>query len=361
MARVYPVFGQMHQALGTQRTRAHLLMLLIWHNGHEMAIHDRDYAFRNSDGWNGGRTRISANTIIILMNIAVMVIQLMTHKPGTPNILERLGYFSTAKMFWAGGLEFWRVLTFQFLHADIVHLLMNMLGLYVFGSIVENHLGKQRYVALYLTCGIAGAMLYMLLNVGGSLAANFGMNSLPILIYNSGDTPLIGASAGVFGVVLASAYIAPNQVMQLIIPPVPVRIKVLAYVYVGIALANIIFGGRNAGGDAAHIGGAIAGAILIRNAYLLRDFFDIFTDSRKKGKGKRSFVEFGSDGRAGSQRARVQVDKAAARDQAAKAKKNAEIDRVLAKVSSKGLKSLTSSERRVLQDSTDSLKSNDNA
>lgn len=290
-----------------------------------MAIYDRDYVFRNSHGRGGGAGGISANKALILANAVVFVIQLMTTKPGA-NPLRGFGAFTTEAM--VRGLEFWRVLTFQFLHADIMHILMNMIGLWVFGQFVEAYLGRARYLALYLTSGIAGAMFYMLLNAIAQVAPP----GLPLLIYNSVTTPLVGASAGVFGVVMAAAYVAPNQQLQLIFPPVPVRVKTLAYVYLGLALFNLFFGGSNQGGDAAHVGGAIAGFVLIRNSHLLRDFFDVFSDSRKPKRDAK--------------RAKVQ--------DAARAARDAEIDRVLAKVRNEGLSSLSSREKRVLQDATES-------
>src|SRR5947207_11272537 len=93
----------------------------------------------------------------------------------------------------------------------------------------------------------------------------------PGVLIDAPWTPLVGASAGVFGVILACAYIAPEAMVQLILPPVPLKLKWFAYGYVVVAAWNLLRGGANAGGDAAHIGGAIAGFFFIRNAHLLRD------------------------------------------------------------------------------------------
>jgi membrane associated rhomboid family serine protease len=333
---------------------------------------------------------MSANTIIIVLNVIVFMLQMMTsgaaQAAGAParvfgDVLTQYGHFSTAKVMWSGGLEFWRVLTFQFLHADIVHILFNMMGLWVFGKIVEQQLGAKRYTALYLTCGVAGAVLYMLLNAGAAGVAAMGIQPFPPLIATSANTPLVGASAGVFGVVMAAAYVAPNVQLVLLIPPVPVRIKTLAYVYVGLAAANLfIFAGPNQGGDAAHIGGAIAGYVLIRNVHLLRDFFDIFGDSRggrgKRGGGGRGGLG-GRGGRGGlgglgglwgrGRGGESGVDGGgvggtvggeAGEDRRAKAARQREeervreVDRILQKIKEKGMGSLSNREKRVLQDDT---------
>jgi membrane associated rhomboid family serine protease len=227
------------------------------------------------------------------------------------NPLEAWGHMST--YFVIRELQVWRVITFQFLHAGFTHILFNMFGLWVFGGMVEQYLGSRRYLAFYLTCGIAGALSYLLLNAAGAAGLRFFG-----ALMDDERTPMVGASAGVFGVIVAAAYIAPSAMVQLIFPPIPMRLKVLAYAYVGLAAFNLLRGGHNAGGDAAHIGGAIAGFFLIRNAHLLWDFFDVFRDSRRRGVRAR-----GPDG--------------------------GDVDRILAKVRTQGLASLSEAEKRVLR------------
>jgi membrane associated rhomboid family serine protease len=235
--------------------------------------------------------------------------------------MQEYGHFSTANGFL--GLEVWRFVTFQFLHANITHLVLNMFGLWVFGGLVEQYLGGKRYAAFYLTCGIFGAISYLILN---SLGNAFPNHRIPGVLPDSIFTPLIGASAGVFGVIMACAYIAPSAIVMLLFPPIPLKLKWLAYGYVGLAALNLFRGGQNAGGDAAHLGGAIAGAFFIRRAHLLRDFF-AFRGGPGKGPGPR--------GTGTSQ---------------------AELDRILAKVGQQGLKSLTPEERSALQRASDGLR-----
>jgi membrane associated rhomboid family serine protease len=206
--------------------------------------------------------------------------------------------------------------TFQFLHGDILHLFFNMFGLWVFGGMVEQYLGFKRYAAFYLACGIFGGVGYLLLNLLGGI---LGLEFMGLLV-NDPRTPLIGASAGVFGVIMACAYIAPNAIIQLLFPPIPLRLKWFAYGYVALAAWNLLRGGANAGGDAAHLGGAIAGFFFIRNAHLLRDFFDIFGDSRR---GRPRAPRPTADQR--------------------------EVDRILAKVSTQGLHTLSEGEKSTLR------------
>lgn len=235
--------------------------------------------------------------------------------------LTAWGHFSTHAGFL--GIQVWRFITFQFLHANLLHLFFNMFGLWIFGGMVEQYLGSKRYAAFYLTCGVFGALTYLLLNFLGAVV---GLH-LPGVLPDRPTTPLVGASAGVFGVIMACAYVAPTTVVQLLFPPIPLRLRTFAYGYVAVAALNLLRGGPNAGGDAAHIGGAIAGAYFIRHAHLLRDFFDILGDSRRAPAGTRRARRRGPD--------------------------PAEVDRILAKVATQGLGSLTDRERRLLRSASE--------
>jgi len=249
--------------------------------------------------------------------------------------IEAYGHFSTFQGFQR--LEVWRLVTFQFLHAGPMHIFFNMLGLWVFGPLVENRLGGKRYLAFYLTCGIFGGIMYMLLNLLGNIVPPAAMRFIPGLLIQETTIPLVGASAGVFGVIMACAKIEPNTVVQLIFPPIPLKLRWMAYAYVAIAAVNLLFGGNNAGGDAAHIGGAIAGFFFIRNPHLLGDFFDVFTDSRKSRA---------SSGKSAPPRGPSAADEA-------------EVDRILAKVATRGLHSLTDAEKQTLARSTESRRGRD--
>jgi len=301
-----------------------------------MGIHDRDYVWGSQ---RRGGLAGSVNAWLIGVNVVIFVLQLMTTPQGLPLVagtVGRLGYLSTAMVLPKGGLEFWRFLTFQFLHANMMHILFNMFGLWVFGRQVEEHLGSKRYLAFYLTCGAAGGMAYFLLNALGN--AFYGMNwpMIPGLIFHDTRVPLVGASAGVFGVIMACAYQSPNTVVQLMFPPIPLRMRTMAYAYVGISLASLLLGTANQGGEAAHLGGAIAGYFLIRNHHVLRDFFDVFSDSRKPPKPTRKPAK--------------QNEWISKREQTLRSAQEeaAEVDRILAKVKAETIASLTAKERETL-------------
>ena len=255
--------------------------------------------------------------------------------------LWSFGYFSTSRAIWGSdpvlgstGLELWRFVTFQFLHdtSTLNHILFNMLTLYFFGGMVENYLGRKRYVAFYLLCGVSGALMYLLLNglaTAGQSAFGPGFR-LPGLLFNDPTTPLVGASAGVFGVIMAAAFLAPNARVLLFFV-IPMRLATLAYGLLAFALLAVVFGWTNAGGEAAHIGGALAGFWLVRNPGHLHGFFDFLGQYDPTSRVAR---------------ARVAVRRGTASGDAA------EVNRILDKISARGLHSLTEAEKRTLREAS---------
>src|SRR5205814_10263920 len=115
----------------------------------------------------------------------------------------------------------------------------------------------RRYVAFYLLCGLAGAVCYLLLSVTHVLVLDM-------------DAPMVGASAGIFGLLVAAALISPNvQVFYYIFP---VTIGMLAIFGMLMALYGVITLGYNAGGEAAHLGGGILGFAIMKNQHRLNAF-----------------------------------------------------------------------------------------
>ncbi len=297
-----------------------------------MGIHDRDY---NREGFGigghqpggGGRVLMrnpgwSVTIWLIVINIAIHLIAVVM----LPQ-LYNIGQLSVYSGFQR--LEVWRLVTFQFLHDpdSILHVGFNMFGLWIFGPIVEDYLGRKKYLAFYLMCGLSGGLLFVILTILGNVT---GMN-IPGLLSNDLRMPLIGASAGVFGVIMACAFVSPNTTIQLLIPPIPLKMRTLAYAYVGLSLFNLLRGSSNAGGEAAHIGGAIAGFYFIRNSHLLMDFFDVTGDSRNQSKGKKPKSKA---------KTKKKYDRGIPTE--------SEVDRILDKVKREGLASLSEKEKKTL-------------
>ena len=283
-----------------------------------MGINDRDYArprgqFRQVRRQQGGS--LSVTTWLIIICVGIFVID-----PFINFKLREWLYLSTDHAIW--GVQYWRFIGFQFLHGSFQHLVFNMIGLYFFGPLVERYLGGKRYLAFYLLCGIFGAVLYLILNLAGYVVGT----DFPGLLFNDTATPLVGASAGVFGILLAGAFLAPN-VTVLLFFIIPMRLSTLAYVLVAIAVLTVLFGGEgsNKGGEAAHLGGAIAGWYFIRNPHHLNGFFDFL------GKADPTSQHFALKQRRHSQN---------------------DVDKILDKIHRKGLQSLTPKEKRILHETS---------
>lgn len=185
---------------------------------------------------------------IILVNVVVYVADVLSGQ-----LLSQWGWFSAATLLHG---QVWRLITSQFLHANVLHLLFNMLTLGYFGTYAEAALGRRRFLAFYLLCGICGALFYILLW------------RMQLLNYHA-ETPMVGASGAIFGVLVAAAHIVPRLRINFMFPPVSMQLRTMVWIFLGVAVMMIIERQWNAGGEAAHLGGALGGWILYRNRHWL--------------------------------------------------------------------------------------------
>ena len=144
----------------------------------------------------------------------------------------------------------WTLFTYFFAHEDIFHILFNMLFFYWFGKLVDEYLGAKRVVALYMLGGIAGGLVFIVL-----------YNVLPFFQAHLIESGMLGASAAAFSVAVGASTLLPNYTFNLIFLG-PIRIKFIAIFYIILSLAQTI--GPNAGGNLAHLGGALIGYIFIK-------------------------------------------------------------------------------------------------
>jgi membrane associated rhomboid family serine protease len=145
----------------------------------------------------------------------------------------------------------------------------------------------RRFLLFYLACGIAGALFSSLLaglNLYSSLPDvpqnEYICNQLAAFAGYEGHVrcwemiPLVGASASIYGVMVACAFMYPDVMISLLFPPVTLRLRTFALIIIGIASFTILFNLTNAGGEAGHLGGVLMGALImsiwkhrIRNRY----------------------------------------------------------------------------------------------
>jgi membrane associated rhomboid family serine protease len=140
----------------------------------------------------------------------------------------------------------WQVVTYAFLHGSFEHLFFNMLGLWMFGSELERLWGQRRYWQFLLAGVLAAAAAQMLLTAAtGSMV------------------PTVGASGGLFALLLAFGMLFPNRVIVPLIPPIPMKARTFVIVF---GLLELVLGIRGEGGVAhfAHLGGMVGGFLMIR-------------------------------------------------------------------------------------------------
>ena len=147
-------------------------------------------------------------------------------------------------------LQPWSLISYFFLHLSFGHILWNMLFLYWFGKIIHDNIGNNAVISLYILGGIIGGLSYMAL-----------FNIIPFYGDRVSESLMLGASAGVFSVVAGSATLLPNYTFYLLFLG-PVRIKYIALFYILLSFFDVT--GSNAGGEIAHIGGALIGYLFIK-------------------------------------------------------------------------------------------------
>lgn len=230
----------------------------------------------------------------------------------------------------------WSIITYMFMHADFMHILFNMLWLYWFGSLFLYFFSGKHLRGLYLLGGICGGLLYM-------VSYNLFPYFRPVVEYST----MVGASASVLAIVIATAYREPNYQIRLFLFG-SVRLKYLALIVVVTDLLFITSG--NAGGHIAHLGGALAGLW--------------FAASLSKGKDITAWINALLDAIASlfskkrwQREPKMKVHYGANRQKdytynATKKEQSDEIDRILDKLKQSGYESLTSEEKKRLFDAS---------
>jgi membrane associated rhomboid family serine protease len=183
-------------------------------------------------------------TALIVANVAVFLLQ-----SAVPGLIAPFALWPLAASGLDAGVAFapWQLLTYAFLHGSLVHLAFNMFALYMFGSAIERVFGARRYLTFYLVCVLSAAIAQLI------VAAVTG------LIY-----PTVGASGGIFGLLLAYGMYFPNNRVMLLFPPIPMPARVFVFVYALIELFLGVTGTQEGVAHFAHLGGMVGGFLMLR-------------------------------------------------------------------------------------------------
>ncbi|MBX3025993.1 rhomboid family intramembrane serine protease [bacterium] len=183
-----------------------------------------------------GRPIPPVTRLILILNVAVF-------------LLELSGANFNAFALWpiGGGFAPWQILTYGFLHASPTHVLFNMFAVYMFGGTMEYVWGGGRFLIYYLGCIVSAAL------------AQVAVDALIASPY-----PTIGASGGVFGILLAFAMYFPRQRVMLLIPPIPMPAWLFVTLYGALELYLGVTGTQAGVAHFAHLGGMLGGWLMIR-------------------------------------------------------------------------------------------------
>lgn len=195
---------------------------------------------------------------LIIANVVVLLA--MTLLPIEDTLVEYCALFNSESPFFRP----FQIFTYMFLHADFWHLLFNMYALWMFGRVLEYEIGSQRFFIYYMVCGMGAALIqlgvgYMEFQQFGQITSLEEAQALGRLL----STPTVGASGAVFGLLLAFGVMHPNNVIMLLIPPIPLKAKWFVLIY---GLLEFFFGVSGvASGIAhfAHLGGMLWGFALL--------------------------------------------------------------------------------------------------
>jgi len=279
---------------------------------------------RGSSRWQSQR---SATVTILIINVVVFIAH---HALEYYNLFDVSRWFALSLSGLSNGFV-WQLLSFQFLHANLLHILFNSWGIYVFGRAIEEALGQRKFLTLYFTSGAIGGLLHVI-----------GTWALPDHFGGYGAA-VVGASAGLFGLLAAFGMLFPHErltMLLFLILPVSITGRVLMIISGLIAFVGILIPTQGGVAEGAHLGGLLAGMAYIhwfRNSEFSFDapgWLSKFKRSRQpklqrsgplQKKPGNEFEEFTPDF----------ISK--------------EVDPILDKISEHGIQSLTERERRILE------------
>jgi membrane associated rhomboid family serine protease len=217
----------------------------------------------------GGGGVTPAVKLLLVVNTAVFILQLFFDRYLT------LLFGLVPRAVWQD-FYLWQLFTYQFLHGGLFHLLFNMLALWMFGCALERRWGSEFFLKYYFVSAVGGGILNTLF-VPGQIG------------------PSIGASAGVYGILLAFGLIYPNQVIYLYFL-FPIRMKHFVWIIGAIALYSSIGSSESGIAHLAHLGGMLFGYLYLRGGNPW-DRVKLYLDQRRLKRLKRRFrvIEGGKD------------------------------------------------------------------
>ncbi len=270
---------------------------------------------------------LSLTVALIIVNVIIYVFELVVSGHAHSLFIED-HYFALSVEGLKHGFV-WQLFSFQFMHAGLLHLVVNCWAIYVFGRAIEETLGWKKFLTLYLSSGVVGGIFQVL--AASLWPGLFG-------------GPVVGASAGGFGLIAAFAVLFPERELMLLlffILPIRLSAKMLLMLSVVITAALIVFPIGHVA-NAAHLGGMLTGVVFIRLSVQGRWMQSGFpSGGAAPGEFLTSWVGKSSLWRSAPDK----PDENLSTDEFVKS----EVDPILDKISRQGIQSLTAHEREILE------------
>ena len=215
------------------------------------------YSYNNGGGFLSSIPPAIKNIIII--NVLVMIMTALNEQYMIANFAL---FYPTSPFF-----KPWQIITHMFMHGGFWHIFFNMYTLFIFGTVLERIWGTKKFLVFYFVTGIGAALLhtgvqfieaqvYMSQIADGSQQAAAAYQALKY-------TPTVGASGAIYGVLLGYGMLFPNDVLQLLFPPVALKAKWFVLIFAGIELLTGVFGTHDGVAHFAHLGGMLFGWLMI--------------------------------------------------------------------------------------------------
>ena len=234
----------------------------------------------------------------------------------------------------------WQLVTYMFLHGGIMHILMNMLVLWMIGCELERFWGTKEFLRFYFICGIGAGIIQM--------AVVLFLTAIDRVTLRALDIPVLGASGAIYGLLMAFGVLFPNRIITLLlffILPIQIKVKYLVTIAGLIVLYSSLSYAKAPGGDVAHfahLGGMLVGFLYLKNA--------------KRGQGgdlgfgeKMSKVDFGSLGKWFRQRKTKRKQMQVVRRRQQEVQLRERVDIILDKINEVGYENLTEEEKQILK------------
>ena len=189
--------------------------------------------------------------LLIGINVAVFLLEAVTG----PGLFARfalwpVGHFDVPQFDTPVGFKIWQLITCGFLHANFLHLAINMYALWMFGSDVERTVGPRHYLTLYFASLLSSSLTQLL---------------VVSMMTSGGVYPTVGASGAIFGILLVFGLLFPRRTIVLLIPPIPMPAIVFVALYALLELFSGVFGTNQGVAHFAHLGGMIGAYFTLRH------------------------------------------------------------------------------------------------